>query len=159
VAAVKWNDVVRAGWITVTNIPAEYEQSFGPGANVQIFIGQTGHATAVEGGLRGAAASAAAARIAEAAGGKGSVTPRPETPHGRGNILNNTATIPVLRARTADGLSSYTETVTQDILLLLLAPTKGEKTVETIQWDQFVFRGVQIKNGRAEINFSRGEKR
>ena len=118
-AAVNWDDAIRAGYITITNIPEEYN------AQAQVLIGQTVYTLVINS----------------------------EIPNSSGPIQNGTVTVPVLRSIFETGNTSYTESGVKDILLSVKPQPSGNEITKD---HQFLFRGVQITNGEATLNFSEG---
>jgi len=72
-------------------------------------------------------------------------------PHGRGLIRrdNGMAVVPIFPSRTESGFVSYNESTTRDILLVLSPPRGGHV-------HEFLFTRVQIKDGKATIDFRQG---
>jgi len=137
VAEVNWEDRIKPGLITVTNIPKEYNinEQYKDGYNkssgrAEIRIGQTTRVVAD--------------------------SPPAGIPNGRGTVRNGTITVGVLRNRDETGFESFPESTTSNILLVLHLPAPVGKTISIIQTDQFLFRNVQIIDGKATLNFNRG---
>ena len=131
IAEVSWDDAIKPGIITVINIPAEYEPKINS-ARTQILIGQTSYI----------------------------LTVNPETPYGSGYTKNGTVTVAVLRGRDASGYESYTENAKRDILLSIMSPDlqKEAKLVQTAPDHQFLFKAVEIIDGKATIDFRQGTR-
>jgi hypothetical protein len=130
VAAVQWNNAAKAGYITVTDIPAEYN-----GREAEIDIGWKGlSATAVV-----------------------------DTPLRNLTVSNGTITGKIY-PKEGDKYISYTFTGAKDIMVHL---GNGKERTSALSFitiglspyqDHFLFKNVQITNGKADIDFRRGVK-
>jgi hypothetical protein len=136
VAEANWDDAVKGGHITVTNIavPEGYTWSERGVAPV-IYIGKV----------------------------TGSVIPY-GTPSGNGGVINGTLAVPVLRSLDESGrYSSFSEngTVAITLKLVLTAVDRPEITrgVSGVAMDNdffFLFTAVEITDGKAVIDFRQG---
>ena len=135
IAEVNWDNAIRPGIITVTNIPEHYhsfEAISGKFGRAEIRVGQTTRVVAdmVPAGI----------------------------PNGSGSVVNGTVTMAVLRDRDASGYESFPENTQIDFLLLIHLPRPKNTAITITQFDHYLFRNVQIINGKATIDFRRGAK-
>jgi hypothetical protein len=131
VAEVQWDNAAKAGYISVTNIPAEYSNY------AQITVGKLG--PQVFGQFMWEPGT-----VASGSSGIPGV-----------EVVDGKVTIPVLPSRDESGYISFTETSTKDIVLAL-TPLLSDSAVTKSH--QFLFKDVEITDGKALIDFRRGVK-
>jgi hypothetical protein len=146
VAEASWDNAVKAGYITVTNIPEIYSQS----SKINVQVGQEAKKIPVS--IGGSVAIGFETLIAT---GNGECSD--------GNLglpalfSNGITTVPVLPSRKEAGYTSdFPKSGTMDIVVNLTPPSGNTSGVSMTATHTFLFNAVQIRDGKAILDFRRG---